>query len=179
MQSKNKPFVSNNSGNNEWYTPPEYIEKARRVMGSIDVDPASSALAQTIVNASVYYTILEDGLDKEWNGNVWMNPPYARKLIGMFTDKLVEQIDKENVCQAIVLVNNQTESAWFSKIISKASAVGFTKKRIKFIDEKGFPSGAPLQGQSVIYIGDSPKKFVDEFKDICWCAYLWEVDYAV
>ena len=30
-----KPHIANNSGNNEWYTPPEYIEIARRVMGEL------------------------------------------------------------------------------------------------------------------------------------------------
>ena len=40
------------SGNNEYYTPGQFIEAAREVMGEIDLDPASCALAQETVRAN-------------------------------------------------------------------------------------------------------------------------------
>ena len=69
--------VEHYTGNQEWYTPSEYVEAARRVMGEIDLDPASSELAQETVRASSYYTKDDDGLVSEWSGRVWLNPPYS------------------------------------------------------------------------------------------------------
>lgn len=162
-----KPHVSFNSGNNEWYTPAELIEAARHAMGSIDTDPASSDIAQRIVKAGTYYTAETNGLDKDWNGNVWLNPPYASDLIGKFIDKLISE--RQNYKQAIILVNNATETEWFNKIISIASAVCFPKSRVKFYMPDG-KTGAPLQGQAVIYIGDNIAAFCEAFSGIGWCA---------
>jgi phage N-6-adenine-methyltransferase len=162
-----KPHVSFNSGNNEWYTPAELIEAARLAMGSIDTDPASNEIAQKTVKAGTYYTAETNGLDKDWCGNVWMNPPYASDLIGKFIDKLIAE--RQNYKQAIILVNNATETEWFNKIISIASAVCFPKSRVKFYMPDG-KTGAPLQGQAVIYIGDNIAAFCEAFSGIGWCA---------
>lgn len=167
FEVRNRPHVANNSGNNEWYTPADYIEAAREVMGSIDIDPASNDIAQETVKAAVYYTAETNGLDKEWRGNVWMNPPYASDLIGKFIDKLVGELP--NIEQAIVLVNNATETEWFGKLISLASAVCFPRSRVKFYMPDG-KTGAPLQGQAVIYFGEHKERFAEVFSGKGWCA---------
>jgi len=159
--NKPKAHVSNNSGENEWYTPECYIESARLVMGVIHLDPASSEIANKTVNSNLFYTQEDDGLTKEWFGNIWMNPPYSQPLIFQFISKLVES---KGVNQAIVLVNNGTETQWGQLLLSNSSAVCFHQSRIRFIDKYGNLGQAPLQGQMICYIGSNVNNFINEFK---------------
>lgn len=172
LEVQKRPHVANNSGNNEWYTPSEYIEAARNAMGSIDTDPASNDIANKVVKAEKYYTIETDGLAHDWHGNVWMNPPYSSDLITKFIEKLKEQ--RVNYEQAIILVNNATETQWFYEIVKIASAVCFPKSRVKFYMPDG-KTGAPLQGQAVLYVGDNTEKFISAFGGIGWTAKITEV----
>jgi ParB family chromosome partitioning protein len=151
-----------NSGNFEWYTPSVYIEAAREVMGSIDIDPASTALANETIKAKTFYTKETNGLTKEWEGNVWMNPPYKHVLIVQFISTLLKKLEQGEVKQAIVLVNNATETKWFQSILEICDAICLPKKRIKFIDPSGKQNDGPLQGQAVLYFGAN----VVEFKRI-------------
>lgn len=167
IEEHKKPHVVNNSTDNEWYTPEHYIELARQVMGSIDLDPASNDFANETVKATEYYTEEDDGLKQEWFGNIWMNPPYSTALLQKFADKLINS--KFN--QAIVLVNNATETAWFETLVSKASAVVFHKGRIRFVKRDG-EHGSPLQGQAFLYYGNNVEKFIDVFEEIGWGAKL-------
>lgn len=160
---KAKAHVAYNSGENEWYTPAEFIDSAKEVLGVIDCDPASSALANKTVQASCYYTKDDDGLTKKWFGNVWMNPPYAQPLMSQFAEAVSSKYDSKEIASAIVLVNNATETAWFQRMLNSATAVCFVRSRIKFIDQHGKPSGAPLQGQAILFFGESHKKFATTF----------------
>jgi ParB family chromosome partitioning protein len=67
----------------EWDTPPHIIEAARKSMGSIDCDPASSERANKIVKAKEFFIAEDDGLSKKWHENVWLSPPHA--LMSDFT----------------------------------------------------------------------------------------------
>ena len=158
-----RAHVANNSGNNEWYTPADYIALAREVMGDIDTDPATSAVANQTVRAKTFFTADDNGLAQEWSGRVWMNPPYAQPLISDFAEAVASKFEAGEIDQACVLVNNGTETAWFQRMVSAASAVCFPKSRIKFLDPDGNPSGAPLQGQAVIYMGCNVESFADVF----------------
>ena len=132
-------------------------------MGSIDTDPASSATANKTVKARKYFTSEDDGQDRKWTGNVWMNPPYAQPLVAEFSEAVSSKYESSEIPQAIVLVNNATETAWFQRMMRLASAISFPLGRIKFLDEDGNPSGAPLQGQAVLYLGRKPKAFAKIF----------------
>ena len=155
--------VSKNTGENEWYTPSDFIDCVRFVLGEIDLDPASSAEANKTVKAKKYYTKEVNGLLQDWKGRVFMNPPYAGDLIGKFITKLCYSYDKGMVSSAIVLVNNATETLWFQELAKRASYIVFPSARIKFIDKEGNPSGQPLQGQALLYLGDNIGDFCNTF----------------
>jgi DNA N-6-adenine-methyltransferase (Dam) len=88
------------TGENEWFTPAEYIEKARETLGGIDLDPASHVLAQKTVRADTFFTAAEDGLNQSWFGRVWLNPPYNRALLSPFIDRLISEYARGAVEQA-------------------------------------------------------------------------------
>ena len=168
---KEKPHVTFNSGNNEWYTPEKYIEMARAVLGEIELDPASSETANKTVKADCFYTEQDDGLSRPWYGKVWMNPPYGTDLIGKFTEKFADEYMAGSITEGIVLVNNATETAWFSYLVEAAAAVVFPHGRIRYYSPTK-ESNAPLQGQAFIYFGLNPEKFLDVFGGVGWGALV-------
>ena len=159
--------IQQNTGNNERYTPKEYIDAAREVLGTIDLDPASSELANETVKATKFFTAEDDGLTHEWFGNIWLNPPYAKDLLPLFAEKFANS----NFNQAIVLVHNATETRWFLNFIRKASAIVFPTGRVD-CKTLGENNNAPLQGSAVIYSGDNVSKFLDVFSKFGWRAKL-------
>jgi len=161
-----KAHVANNSGNNEWYTPARYIEAARKCMGAIDTDPASSEFANRTVKAAQYYDAESNGLAQEWSGRVWLNPPYAQPLISDFCAAIADRYAIGQILQGILLTNNATETRWFQYAIRSASALCFPAGRIKFLDQTGTPAKTPLQGQCFMYFGTEPERFADAFEDI-------------
>lgn len=89
-----------------------------------------------------------------------MNPPYNSTSLKPLVDKLIS----ENINQAIVLTNNNTETKAGQNLLQWADAICLVSGRIKFITESGVPSKkSPLQGQIIYYKGSNTSKFKEEF----------------
>ncbi|MBP8291456.1 MAG: ParB N-terminal domain-containing protein [Caldilineaceae bacterium] len=146
----------------EWYTPQEYIDAAKAVMGAIDLDPASSEMAQTVVRAGCYLTRFDDGLAQvRWlHQRVWLNPPYSNPA--PWIEKLVREHQAGPFCtEAIVLVNNATETTWFQLLLERFP-VCLPARRLAFWRHDHANVGA-RQGQAFFYLGPNGAKFQEIF----------------
>ena len=164
-KEKKKPHVSNNSGENEWYTPSLIMDAVHSVFGTIDLDPASTEEANEVVQAKKIFTTQDNGLELDWAGKVFLNPPYSVNLLAPFIDKTVASVKAGQVEEAIVLVNNATETKWFSRLAEVADRFCFLKSRVKFW-KPDTAKAAPLQGQCVAYIGSNGSSFWDGFASL-------------
>jgi phage N-6-adenine-methyltransferase len=153
------------TGENEWCTPPKYIELARAVLGDIDLDPATNAQAQEIIRATRYFTKADNGLAHEWHGRTWLNPPYETKLIAKFVKKLCAERKAGRVTAAIMLTHNYTETRWFQEADGIADAICLYRRRIRFFKPDG-TLAKPTQGQVFFYFGDNVRKFASIFRAV-------------
>jgi len=92
-------------------------------------------------------------------------------LVGRFVDKLVDGFCAGDVPEAIVLVNNATETRWFATLVEHATAVCFPVGRVRFWGPNN-EVATPLQGQAVVYLGPHATDFREEFGPFGWTAQL-------
>ena len=131
-------------------------------MGAIDLDPASSEMAQTVVRAGCYLTRFDDGLAQvRWlHQRVWLNPPYSNPA--PWIEKLVREHQAGPFCtEAIVLVNNATETTWFQLLLERFP-VCLPARRLAFWRHDHANVGA-RQGQAFFYLGPNVAKFQEVF----------------
>lgn len=163
-------LVSNvyGSESEEWYTPSSFIKAARRVMGTIDLDPASCETANSVVQAERIYTKEQDGLSQPWIArSVWCNPPYGRLgndrqkgVTELWVDRLIREYECDNVEQAILLVNAYVYKVWFAPLW--AYPICFPTGRLAFWNDRGKTGRSP-HASALVYFGEQMQTFVDVF----------------
>lgn len=147
---------SANMRTDEWLTPPEILKP----LGEFDLDPCSPVI-RPWSTAAVHYTIDDNGLEKDWFGRVWLNPPYGRGILP-WMKKMAEH------ARGIALIYARTETEFFQRYVFEAAdSILFLEGRVRFCNVAGFRvkgnSGAPsvliAYGQeNVECIGDSGLK---------------------
>lgn len=151
--------AQHSSKSNEHYTPPEYIEAAREVMGGIDLDPATSFAANQTVRAKHWWQKEDDGLGRTWHGRVWLNPPGGvtksrQSNALLWWRKLLFEWNAGHVEQAVFL-GFSIEILQSSQ--STSPSVGdfhfcVPRKRIRFLDESGRPGKSPTHANVLAYL---------------------------
>lgn len=120
----NTSFERGNDRTDEWYTPKWIID----ALGPFDLDPC--APSEQFYTAKKCYTKEIDGLYQEWEGRVWLNPPYKNPLIGKFMKRLAKHGN------GIALVFNRMDTAlWHDVIFPNATAIRILRGRLKFVGQ--------------------------------------------
>jgi phage N-6-adenine-methyltransferase len=150
-----------------WFTPPEYLDAVRAVLGGIDLDPFTSADANIAVGATHIFTPEKSAFDHDWRvcdrPRVFMNPPYAAGMIGRAVNRFLNQYDIRRFDEGIVLVNNATDTRWFEALATTCHAICFTDHRISFWSNDGKSASGNTRGQAFFYFGPDVAAFARVF----------------
>lgn len=160
----------------EWYTPQDIIESSRVLMGGIDLDPASNHVANRLVQAAYFFSESNDGLQKCWGGNVFLNPPggdaprksTTRSNAVLWWSKLAHEYRCGNIQQAVFI-------GFSVEILQQAQALQcdqptdfpfcIPRDRTKFIDHRTMlPAKMPGHANVIVYL--PPKDGVEHAKHV-------------
>ncbi len=150
----------------EWFTPSAIVNAARKVMGGIDLDPASCEEANQIVKAKKFYTKEDDGLTQPWNGmRLFINPPGGRGLVNAFWQKLMS----EPAGAQIVWIGYSLEQLQTLQSHNLVTPLNFSMcvptRRIQFVAPSGRKAGSPTHANYITYIGDNKDAFDEVFSE--------------
>lgn len=118
----------------EFYTPQYILEKVYRCF-PVDIDPCSP-VNNPVVKANVHYTKEENGLNKPWIGNIFLNPPYGRFIIE-WVKKFLSEWNAGNIHNAILLIPMKCDTKWFNLLAEQCSIMCTVKGRLQFTNPTG------------------------------------------
>lgn len=150
---------------NEWYSPQNVVDAARRVMGAIDLDPASCLHANKIVRATRYYDQSADGLSLPWHGRVWLNPPYDTFAPKFFV-KFCDEYAARRVSMACLLLGvHHLTTKWFQQVDNFDAILCLPAGRLKFTSSLA-RGNEPMHGSAILGVGVNPDLFRHEFGEL-------------
>jgi hypothetical protein len=146
------------------------------VLGSIDLDPASSHWANGRVRASSFYTEEENGLEQPWYGRVFLNPPGGKvgnkSKTGLFWRKLMEELPN---LKGAIFMGFSLECMQTTQNYSDKSVLDFPvcvpSRRLRFVTPGGV-GAAPSHSNVIVYVPgseDHTERFFRAFRDIGAC----------
>lgn len=132
------------SNTDEWATPQDLFDELDREFG-FNLDPCADDHNH---KCAEYYTILQDGLSKDWGGRrVFCNPPYSK--IAQWVEKAYREGTKDNTV-VVLLIPARVDTKYFHNFINHRAEIRFCTKRLRFGDGS---KPAPFPSIIVIFRG--------------------------
>lgn len=129
----------------EWETPQDLFDRLNEEF-HFDLDPCATKENAKCKN---FFTKEDNGLNKEWFGNVFINPPF--KQVAEWVEKAYDQKKNNTQIKTIVmLIASRTDTRWFHNYIYNQAEVRFVKGRVKY-KLNGKESVAPFPSMIVIF----------------------------
>lgn len=129
----------------EWYTP-KHVFDALGCRFDMDV---SAPQDRRFVSTPTSRWITSDSLSRDWEGFIWMNPPFGGR------NGLVPWLEKFFAHgNGIALVPDRTSAPWWQQFAPRADLILFVSPKLKFIGADGQPGNSPAQGTSLLADGD-------------------------
>ena len=140
-------YWENNGMSNEWYTP-KYIFDA---LGKLEFDlDVSAPIDRRYCCVPAKRFITENSLSVNWDGFIWMNPPFGgRNEI----DKWLKKFISHN--NGIALTPDRTSVLWWQNMANNSDAILFIYKKVKFIRYDGSIGIAPSTGTTLFALGSN------------------------
>lgn len=125
-----------------WSTPQSFFTKYDEKY-NFNLDVCAS---EDNAKCAKYFTEIDDGLQQEWEGVCWMNPPYGREIIKWMKKAYESSLNGATV---VCLVPARTDTTWWHEYAMKGT-IEFIRGRLKFGNSK---NSAPFPSAIVVFNG--------------------------
>lgn len=125
----------------EWTTSQALFNELSKDFGPFDLDPCAS---KENAKCEKFYTIFDDGLQQDWTGKVFLNPPYGR-TIHLWVRKAYES--SQQGAFVVCVLPARTDTRWFHDYCLKGE-IRFLRGRQHFGEGRGT---APFPTMIVIF----------------------------
>lgn len=129
------------SARQDWETPPRFFEAVNNEFGFTLDACATEENAKCIR----FFSPEDDALKQEWNGVVWMNPPYGHQ-IGKWIEKAY--IASVRGATVVALIPAKTETKWWHTWVMRSAEIRFIQGRMRF---SGVNINAPFPSALVVF----------------------------
>lgn len=186
--------IRHSSETNEHYTRPDTVALVRAVLGDIDLDPASSAEANKVIRAREYFTSRTNGLDREWGGRVFLNPPGGQLGLSKKAKEANPQLAARIAAERLQWGTRSRSVAWWRKLatefqarrVSSAIFIGFSLEILQTSQEMEgatfatpfdftfciprtrlrFDGNSPTHANVIVYLGSDRAVFRRVFESV-------------